>query len=205
MSWHAEENFEQHPYQDASEHLIENHGGDLTQDQKASLWDDYHAAKTPAELVQRLQNHNVPNQLKHELLQAKQITAPVPSLADKVTDAIHRMSRLDPETLAVAEKHPTIAKAFLDAATKNQPVAKPRFCGEHSEERENVMSKEPKQKSSMPELSGLVEAGKSAKPAEGAIDFSHLGGKLLYRAEPVSMSEEEISFEHLGGKKVGHS
>jgi hypothetical protein len=118
MSWHAESDFESHPYQDQAELLIDKDGEDLTQDEKANLWDDYHAAKNPTELVQRLQNHNVSNALKSALWNAKNLTAPSQSPADKVSDALRRIAKVDPATLAVAEKHPTVTKAILDAATK---------------------------------------------------------------------------------------
>jgi len=105
------------PYQDPAEGILRGDTS-ITDEDRASLWDAFHNSKSPNELAQKLQPLGIPSDTKHKLWAAKQATAPVASPVDKVTEALNRLKQIDPDTLAVAEKFPTVAKAFIDAAVK---------------------------------------------------------------------------------------
>lgn len=70
---------------------------------KADAWDHYHLAKSPKELSGRLASLNLPADVTQQLLDAKRLTTPSPTAADKVADAIQMMGRMEPRTLDWAE------------------------------------------------------------------------------------------------------
>src|SRR5271170_3990226 len=76
---------------------------------RADLWDIFHNSKSSAELATKLQPLAVPDDLKQKLFVAKKEGVPV---ADKVTDAVHRLNQLDHEEADYAEAHPNLLKAF---------------------------------------------------------------------------------------------
>jgi predicted HD phosphohydrolase len=117
MAWHSEdlEGMASTPYHDPAEVIIEKHGEDLSPEQRADLWQTFHSSATPEILAQKLQPHNVSNALKHELWAAKHMTAPQPSHLDKISEALHRVARLNPEVLEAAKNNPTVAKALISA------------------------------------------------------------------------------------------
>jgi hypothetical protein len=93
MSWHTED-FESHPYQDPAETTLMQFD-DLSEEQRARLWDTFHASADPAELAQKLQAHDVPNAVKHALWTAKSLTAPVRAPLDRAADALREFAKLD--------------------------------------------------------------------------------------------------------------
>lgn len=109
------------PFQDHAAPIL---AGDPTinDQQRSDLWDAFHT-KSPEELTQHLASLAVPDDLKHKLFQAKQASMPATPPVDKVTDAIHRMTALDPKVLDVAESHPNVLKAFQAAATAPEKPA----------------------------------------------------------------------------------
>src|SRR5271155_5554146 len=76
---------------------------------RADLWDVFHNSKSPSELAQKLQPLAVPDDLKQKLFAAKKGSVPV---ADRVSDAVHRLNSLDHEEADFAEAHPNLLKAF---------------------------------------------------------------------------------------------
>jgi hypothetical protein len=89
---------------------------ELSNDQRADLWDAF-ATKNPEELVQHLQPLAIPEDTKNRLYQAKQASMPAPDPLDKVSQAVSRISQLDPQIRETAEAHPNLLKAFVSAAT----------------------------------------------------------------------------------------
>jgi hypothetical protein len=47
------------------------------------------------------------------------VTAPAVTQVDKVAQALSKMAKVDPQTLALADKFPKIAKMVIDAAIKS--------------------------------------------------------------------------------------
>jgi hypothetical protein len=92
--------------------------GSLTDERRATLWELFHDSASPADLARRLQYHDVSNGTKHQLFEAKRLTAPVESPTDRTVSALKRMARIDPRILEAAEKHPTAMKALADAALR---------------------------------------------------------------------------------------
>lgn len=90
----------------------------LTDERRADTWDAYHASRTPQELVRNLSPLEISTETKQKLFEAKSVTAPVLTPAGKVANALKQMSQIDPKVLQAAESHPHVAKAFIDAATK---------------------------------------------------------------------------------------
>jgi hypothetical protein len=96
----------------------------LSDDQRADLHDAFYQ-KDPAALTAHLQTLAIPDDTKHKLFQAKQASMPPTPPVDKVTDAVHRLAAIDPQTLEIAESHPNLLKAFTTAATtpEKEPTA----------------------------------------------------------------------------------
>jgi hypothetical protein len=91
----------------------------MTQDEKASAWDQFHNARDSADLTARLANVSMPDEVKASLVAGKKLSEPEPTPVDKAAAAIHRMSELDSKILELAESHPSVFRALLDAATKD--------------------------------------------------------------------------------------
>jgi hypothetical protein len=90
----------------------------ISQDALADGYDAYHAAKDPGELQQLLSRIELPNETKSALLQAKEVTQPMPTAVDRVVNALNTLSKMDPVVRSTAEAHPTVVKMLTDAATK---------------------------------------------------------------------------------------
>lgn len=75
------------------------------------FWDsaDHH------ELAIHLAPLNLPTDLKEKVWQIKKDSMPVASPLDKVSSAIEMLKRMDPETRRIAEDHPSVMRAFIDA------------------------------------------------------------------------------------------
>jgi hypothetical protein len=87
----------------------------INDDQRADLWDLYHATKTPSELARHLQAIPVHPDLKQQLFTAKQKSVdPI----DRVVEVLSQLKQIDPRTLDLAEKSPTVLKALMSAAVK---------------------------------------------------------------------------------------
>jgi len=115
----AQPDAQQSPFHDPAEPILRAEPS-IDDDSKANLWDTFHS-KSADELVQHLHSLAIPNETKTKLWQAKQAMAPAPPApgpVEKVASAIQKLSQMDPVTLDVAEKHPTLAKMFGDAAVK---------------------------------------------------------------------------------------
>ena len=90
----------------------------LSDENRASLWDVFHSTKDHNELVQKLATIAAPEDTKQRLVKAKQQMSPAPAPVEKATAALQKLTEIDPKVLDLAESHPTIAKAFIAAATK---------------------------------------------------------------------------------------
>jgi len=111
-------------YQDPAEPILRAHGIDA--DTAASLWDDFHNSRTSAGLMTKLEKYSdLPAAVKHELFVSKQKGDPAPGWlerVDKVIGAIESMKGLaaspargGTSSLKVAESHPTVLQALMDA------------------------------------------------------------------------------------------
>jgi hypothetical protein len=107
------------PFHDPAQAILEQDSG-LTDEQRAELWDIFSQSKDPNHLAQQLQAVDALPETKDQLWRAKQATTPMPTQLEKVSEALKEISRMDPATLEMAEKYPTISKAFIDAATKDR-------------------------------------------------------------------------------------
>lgn len=111
------------PFLDPAKPILAAHP-DITDEDRAALWDEFHNSKDSAELAQKLQPLAVPDDLKHHLFVAKDATAPpVPAKVapiDKVTDAIKRISQFDPKMIDLAESHPNVLKTLATAAMQEE-------------------------------------------------------------------------------------
>ncbi|HXA78723.1 MAG TPA: hypothetical protein VNV41_16430 [Candidatus Acidoferrales bacterium] len=85
---------------------------------RADLYDHFYDAKSSAELAQRLNGVNAPDEVKQQLFDAKKLSDAVVSPVDAVTAAISKITTIDPQVLELAESHPAVTKALLDSATK---------------------------------------------------------------------------------------
>jgi hypothetical protein len=114
------------PFLDPAAPILRAHP-DITDEDRAALWDEFHNSKDSAELANKLQPLNVPDELKHKLFVTKDATAPAakPAALDKVTAAINRVKDMDPKILDLAESHPNVLKALTAAAQQeDKPVGK---------------------------------------------------------------------------------
>jgi hypothetical protein len=110
------EEMRQNPMHDCAEHILRL---ELASDEvRANAWEAFHQSQTPEELVTNLRPIPISDETKRALLLAKQITQPPPTPVDKVVSALGAMAKMNPHVLAAAESHPTVAKALIDAATK---------------------------------------------------------------------------------------
>lgn len=116
------QNETQPPFQDPAGGILRGDTS-ISDADRESLWDVFHGSRNPNELAQKLQTMAVPSDTKHALWAAKQMTQPAANPVDKVTEALNRLKQIDPDTLALAEKFPSVTKAFIDAAVK--PPEKP--------------------------------------------------------------------------------
>lgn len=120
------------PFLDSAKPILAAHPA-ITDDQRADLWDIFHNSKDSGELAQHLQPLAIPDDLKHHLFVAKDATAPpVPvkvAPIDKVTDAIKRISQLDPKVVDLAESHPNVLKTLSTAAMQEEKEPAERAGG----------------------------------------------------------------------------
>lgn len=105
------------PYADHAEKIL---AADPTLDDatRSTLWDSYHSTVDPNELASQMRDVIAPEDTKNKLILAKQTTSPVPTRVEKLTSALTTMSRVDPKTLQIAQQHPNVAKALIEAATR---------------------------------------------------------------------------------------
>jgi len=87
---------------------------------KASAWDHWHDARDAQELSTRLAEVEMPDHIAQKLIEAKRLSMPKPDVTpvDKATAAINRLAQIDKTVLDLAEKHPTVARALIEAAVK---------------------------------------------------------------------------------------
>ena len=121
------------PYADPAAPVLAAHPG-ITDEDRANLWDVFHNSKDSSELAQKLQPMTaIPDNLKHKLFVTKDATAPpVPvkvAPIDKVTDAIKRISQLDPKVVDLAESHPNVLKTLSTAAMQEEKEPAERAGG----------------------------------------------------------------------------
>jgi len=86
----------------------------ISQGDKAMIWDAWHDARTVSNLARKLTELDVdiPQDVQEALLAAKKISVSAPDAMDKVLNTI---SRMDPNTLALAESHPAVLHVLADA------------------------------------------------------------------------------------------
>jgi hypothetical protein len=84
----------------------------------AAAYDAYHNAKNSNALRQSLSLIALPAETVGALLRAKRVTDPVQTPVDKVASALTAMAQIPTSVLDLAEKLPHVAKALIDAATK---------------------------------------------------------------------------------------
>jgi hypothetical protein len=89
----------------------------ISNEDRANLWDIFHDSKDHNELAQKLQPLAVPDDVKGGLYDAKKQSQPTGAI-DSVVNALTEMAALDPKVLDLAEKHHVLAKHFIEAATK---------------------------------------------------------------------------------------
>jgi hypothetical protein len=86
--------------------------------QRADLFDHYYDAKSSAELASRLNGIPVSEDLKQELIAAKRLSEPEPTVMDKTVSAINRLASIPQSVLDIAEKHPVVFKTMTDEITR---------------------------------------------------------------------------------------
>ena len=107
------------PWADPAERILRADAG-LTDDQRERLWQIFHDSVTPEALARVLQYHDVSNDTKHQLFEAKRRTAPAETATDRTVSALKRVASIDPKILETAERHPTVLKALADAAMSDK-------------------------------------------------------------------------------------
>ena len=88
---------------------------ELTDEMRETLWNVYHSKSTPEELAKVLEHFVASNDTKHRLWDAKKMTAPEPTPLDRTQKAIRSVAQMDSDTLKIAEAHPVVLKALVDA------------------------------------------------------------------------------------------
>jgi hypothetical protein len=106
------------PYLDPAEPIL---AADTTLDDetRANVWDAYHNSRSLEDLVRNLSPLEIPDITRQTLLAAKSVTAPAVTPVEKAANALRQMAKVDPQTLALADKFPKIAKMIFDAAVKS--------------------------------------------------------------------------------------
>jgi hypothetical protein len=117
------------PYMDHAEPVLRKHGVDS--DTAASLWDDFHNARTSADLTKALEKYPDLNAaVKHDLFVEKQKNDPAPTWHDKLDRVIEVINKHLPNlhetssarggksSITTADRHPNVLRAFLDAQKK---------------------------------------------------------------------------------------
>ena len=69
--------------------------------------------------MRNLSSLSIPNSTTYALWTAKSATDPVRNNAEKVANALHQMSQMNPALLDMAEKYKHVAKMMIDAAVKS--------------------------------------------------------------------------------------
>jgi hypothetical protein len=92
----------------------------LTDDDRASLWDTFAQSKDANELVKNLsgqQYDHVSNSTKQSLYDAHvKANASTEQQPDHVMNAVNAIVKLDPKVREIGETHPHLLKALVDAA-----------------------------------------------------------------------------------------
>jgi hypothetical protein len=86
---------------------------ELDDTQRADLHDMFHGAKNPDELSQLLQSSPVPDDVKHQLYDAKKASMPTADPVEKGIAVINRFGAMNPKTLELAEKYPKLVSTLL--------------------------------------------------------------------------------------------
>lgn len=90
----------------------------LSDPEKESLWDTFHNVSSANELAQRLQNSNVSDPVKKDLLWYREkqdrLPAAAPHPAIGALTNLHQLSQM--KVADLAEKYPNVASALIDAA-----------------------------------------------------------------------------------------
>jgi hypothetical protein len=84
---------------------------------KADCWDAFYEATSAKDLSARLEHFDIPDAVRVALVSARKSIDP--SQRDRVMDAIHQLSKIDPKVLETAEKFPTVLQHLLDATKKD--------------------------------------------------------------------------------------
>jgi hypothetical protein len=172
----AQPDAQQSPYADPAEGILRGDTS-ITDEDRSALWDSFHGARDANHLAQILQPLVIPNDTKHKLWQAKQATAPVSSNIEKVSAAIQKLSQLDPVTLDIAEKHPIVSKAFIDAAVKppeapkaaKEPQGASKSAGKGATAQTKTPLVQPPRIDGMPHLPPIPEGQHRILASDGSI------------------------------------
>ena len=105
---------------DHAKAILEN--ADLSNPERAILWDAYHGAPHADALTRHLAALNVSPDLQEQLIAAKQSeTESAPSAgASGTATAIRPIAEMDPRMLALAESHPRVLQALLNEIGSGQ-------------------------------------------------------------------------------------
>jgi len=87
----------------------------MTDEGRATAYDMFHGSKDHLELARKIQHVEMSNDTRHRLFMAKQLTAPAVDPVSKARAAIEMVSKMDPNDLEIAEKHPTVLKLIAGA------------------------------------------------------------------------------------------
>jgi len=93
---------------------------ELDDTQRASLWDAFHDSRNPEELARALQTIPVPDQVKHQLYDAKKASMPTADPVEKALAIINRIGTLNPKTLELAKKYPKTLSTLVGLIAKKK-------------------------------------------------------------------------------------
>ena len=112
------------PFVDNAREILAD--ADIPQESRASLWDLFFHARDSRDLAEKTANFGAPLQVKRDLVIAKRFTDPdyresqdMPEPVKNVVRAIAKLRTIDPNALALVEKHKDVAKTLIDIATKS--------------------------------------------------------------------------------------
>lgn len=93
---------------------------ELDDTQRAELHDQFHNSRNPDELAHLLQSSPVPDDVKHQLYDAKKQSMPPVDPVEKAIAVVNRIGQLSPKTLELAKKYPRTVAALIGLTAKKQ-------------------------------------------------------------------------------------
>lgn len=107
---------------------------DLTNDVKASIWDDFYESPSAAAFAEQIERFGLNQPLMRALVTARRNSSAVQR--HQFASALHTMSQIDPNLLATAEKHPNVLKVLLGATVQQEKSSSPHANAPHEESAE---------------------------------------------------------------------